>query len=85
MKVIDDDLWLCDDCTIYAANGDTSGIEGDKREREVVKGVNALGPNLVPNFDSDTGEGIRDFTWRKCDACNSNLGGSRTRFALLEE
>src|SRR5271156_1624857 len=55
MEVIQDDLWLCDDCTLYAVNGDLSGIdysfsgkEAEKRVREVTKGVNALGPNLVP-------------------------------------
>jgi hypothetical protein len=84
MKVIDDDLWLCDDCRTYAANSDTSGIDDSKREREVIYGVDSLGPHLVANYDSETGEGLREFSHRTCDACRSNLSGSRTRFALLE-
>lgn len=85
MKVIDDDLWLCDDCTIYAVNGDTTGIDDEKREREVVRGVNALGSNLVPNFDSETNEGIDEFSRRQCEGCGTRLAGGRHRFAVLGE
>jgi hypothetical protein len=85
MKVIQDDLWLCQDCTIYSVNGDTSGIDSEEREKEVVEGVNALGPHLVPDFDSETNEGIEEFSRRQCDACGTRLGGSRDRFAILGE
>lgn len=84
MKVIQDDLWLCQDCTMYAVNGDTSGIESEKREREVVEGVNSLGPHLVPDFGDD-GEGEEEFSRTPCDACGTRLAGSRTRFAILGE
>lgn len=83
MKIVEDDLWLCPDCAIYAVNGDTSGIDDDEREREVVEGVNALGPHLVPDYDSETGEGIEEFSRRGCDACGSRLAGEHTRFAIL--
>ncbi len=85
MEIIQDDLWLCQDCTIYAVNGDTSGIESEKREKRVVEGVDALGPHLVPDYDSETGDGIDEFSWRQCDACGTRLGGERTRFAVLGE
>jgi hypothetical protein len=91
MKVIRDDLWLCDDCLFYAVNGDTSGIDDRNRERDVIEGVNALGPHLVPDFDSEAPEdadednGIEEFSWRQCDACGTRLGGGRHRFAVLGE
>jgi hypothetical protein len=89
MKVIRDDLWLCDDCLFYAVNGDTSGIDDPNRERDVIEGVNALGPHLVPDFDSaedaDEDNGIREFSYRPCDACGTRLGGGRHRFAVLGE
>ncbi len=85
MEIIQDDLWLCQDCTIYAVNGDTSGIESEKREKRVVEGVDELGPHLVPDFDSESGDGIEEFSWRQCDACGTTLGGDRHRFAVLGE
>jgi hypothetical protein len=83
MKVVRDNLWLCPDCTIYAANGDTSGIDGEAREKKVVAGVNRLGPHLVPDFDSDAGEGVEEFATKRCAGCGFNGGGSWTRFAVL--
>jgi hypothetical protein len=85
MEIIQDDLWLCQDCLFYAVNGDTSGIDSEKHEKAVVEGVNALGPHLVPDFDSETGDGILEFSWRHCDACGTHLGGDRHRFAVLGE
>lgn len=85
MKVIADDLWLCTDCLMCAVNGDTSGIESAKREKEVIKAVEEMGPHLVPDFDSETGEGMEEFSWRECDCCGSSLGGSRHRFSILGE
>ena len=85
MKIIDDDLWLCVDCTMVAVNGDSTGIEDDEREAEVCAAVEAMGPHLVPNSDSETGEGQDEFSWRPCDCCGSSLGGARERFALLGE
>lgn len=58
--------------------------EGAKeRAAEIDAGLARLGPNLVPHFDSETGEGIDEFSWRPCGCCGSNLGGSRHRFAVL--
>ena len=88
MIVIRDDLWLCVDCLMFACNGDTSGVtdypnEPDKRIKEVIDGVTALGEHLVPDFDSETEEGIRDFSSCGCDACGSGLAGTMHRFAVL--
>jgi len=90
MRVIRDDLQLCQDCLFAAVNGDFSGLdyhyeksEADKRQREIVLGLGKLGRNLVPDFDSNTDEGIEEFSTRPCDCCGTKLHGSRHRFAVL--
>lgn len=83
MEIVNDGLMLCADCLMVACNGDTSGIEDEAREKEVVEGVAALGPHLVPSFDSETGEGISEFSRCSCDACGTHLAGSRHSFAIL--
>lgn len=83
MTVVRDDLQLCEDCVIVAVNGDVSGIESDERIAAVEAGLEALGPHLVPDFDSETGEGYDEFRTVPCDCCGSKLYGSRHRFAVL--
>jgi hypothetical protein len=82
-----DDLWFCDDCTMVAVNDDASGIESERRERAVRRGLSDLqkdGSYAVPNYDSETGEGEDEFSWSECDCCGTSLGGRRTRFSLLK-
>lgn len=38
---------------------------------------------LADNTDSETGEGIDEFSWSRCEGCGSPLGGSRHRLALF--
>jgi hypothetical protein len=85
MEVVQNDLWLCTDCLMCACNGDLTGTDSDARAAEVEKAVAALGPGLVPDFDSDTQDGIEEFSWRGCDCCALKLGGSLHRFAILGE
>lgn len=91
MKVVQDDLWLCDDCTMWAVNGDDSSIDyshngeaAEARRKEVHEGVAALGPHLV-NDSGENGEGEEEFSRRDCDACGTSLAGRRNRFAVLGE
>ena len=83
MEIIRDGIELCSDCLIFACNGDVSGIDSPAREAEVVAGVAKLGPTLVPAFDSETGDGIREFAHCPCDACGTRLAGSRHSFVIL--
>ena len=91
MKVVRDDLWLCVDCLFAAVNGDVSGIdcgseeETDARIAEVNAGLERLGPGLVADIDSNTGDGIREFDNWGCACCKSGLGGASHRFAILGE
>ena len=84
MQVIQDDLWLCHDCLHGAVNGEPVH-DDDARDAAVTAGLEALGPHLVPDFDSETDEGMHSFSWRTCDCCHSHLGGERWRFAVLGE
>lgn len=95
MRVIRDDIWLCTDCLMIAVNGDASGLDyhydsetAEKRLADIEMGLNALGPHLVPDFDSDSGEGCEEeigawVTRKECDCCRDYHHGSRHRFAIL--
>lgn len=101
MKVVRDNLWLCVDCTMAAVNGDVSGVEGscyrpqatremreaarEERITEIWDGLAGLGVHLSPDFDSETEDGIRDFSGCGCDACGSRLAGTMHRFCVLGE
>jgi hypothetical protein len=45
-------------------------------------GLWVQGHELTDNTDSETGEGIEEFSWRQCNGCGSTLGGSRYRLAV---
>ncbi len=90
MNVVRDDLWLCVDCLMVAVNGDASGLDYSYGEEEAVEklaaieaGLERLGAHLVPDFDSETGEGHEEFSARGCDCCLSHLAGELHRFAIL--
>ena len=85
MQVIQDDLWFCVDCVMVAVNGDYSGIDDDARVAAIDAGLERLGPNVVPDFDSDTGEGHQEFSGCGCACCGSPLAGEMHRFAVLGE
>lgn len=84
MRIVRDDLWLCADCTQVACNGISGmAIEGTPRAEEVARGLKKLGPYLAPAFDSNTGEGILEFSSIPCAACKEWRGGYRAEFATL--
>ena len=60
--------------------------EGAKeRAAEIDAGLAGLGPNLVPDFNSETWDGINEFATTRCACCKTFMGGSRHRFAVLGE
>ena len=88
MKVIIDDLWFCQDCMLFAVNGEPPQWENDAQNKRIVAGVEAFGPHLVhdgTHEDEDEDADEQEFSWRSCDCCGSRLGGSRHRFAVLGE
>lgn len=92
MQIEYDNLWLCDDCLFAAVNGDFTGLdyhysepEATERMKTIEAGLEELGPHLVPNFDSESGDGIEEFGAEACDCCHTYLAGRRHRFATLTE
>lgn len=77
------ELWLCVDCTVAAVNGDFTGFSSDEQIAATERGLERIGPHLVPDFDSETGEGHEEFAHRSCDCCDSGLAGEYHRFAIL--
>ena len=92
MRVIEDDLWLCVDCLFAAVNDDYTGLdyyyrepEASQREQRIREGLTKLGAHLVLDFDSETNEGIDEFSSVGCDCCGTSLAGTMHRFAILGE
>ncbi len=85
MKVIEDELYLCSDCTTVACNGSDGADISSEQLRATSAGLAKLGRNLVPDFDSESSIGLREFSGVRCRACGSELGGYRARFAILGE
>lgn len=90
MKIVADDLRFCSDCTIIAVNGDYTGLshyeeEADKRKEEIDAGMARLAKDghITPNFDSETGDGLWEFSRVECSCCGTRLAGYRARFCLM--
>lgn len=79
MKVIDDTIYCCTDCLMLIANGDASGMD-DATEACCRAGIASFQGHLVSNDHDDKQLG---FSWKSCEVCNSGLGGTRYRLALL--
>lgn len=86
MKIIIENLALCEDCTQATVNNDFSGLdyhynkeESEKRYHEITEGLKRLGPHLVHDdrFEGD------EFSSRACDCCKTHLSGKREYFAIL--
>ena len=85
-------LWLCDDCLFAAVYDDYTPLdhryareEANERMAQIKEGLDKLGPHLVPDFESETCEGIREFSRTSCGCCACQLAGQRHRFAILGE
>ncbi len=85
------DITVCVDCYFahhYGAVKDEQGQwfagESDTPcDREPLN-LCSMDDELADNTDSETGEGIQDFSWSSCDGCGSTLGGARYRLAVFQ-
>ena len=87
MKVERDGLYLCQDCTGISCNG-IHGNEIENSERADFILARLTLPEfkyLVPSFDSETGEGLHEFSSVPCAVCKTPLAGYRAEFATLTE
>lgn len=71
------DISICVDCAVWHANGDISGIDDEVREAEV-RAAAGIGTGTVV-----VGDGEAYFSWSRCDACRTTLGGDRIDSYLL--
>ena len=84
MRMLDPELWFCVDCTALAVNGDAP--EDPAVARRCARGLRELskdGQSVAANWDSESGDGVEEFSRRDCDCCGTALAGSRDRFALF--
>lgn len=84
VEVLNDNLWLCDECTVAAVNDDYTGIdyylsgkEADDRVKEITKGLKSLGVGLC------IGEDEEEYSTKRCDCCRTHFDGRRHQFILL--
>lgn len=73
----------CPFCTSEADSDHGPRSKADDRMAEINAGFAKLGPNLVPNFDSEAGTGISEFSSTPCGCCSTRLAGGRHEFAIL--
>jgi hypothetical protein len=85
MRVIQDNLYLCSDCTMVVCNGFSGAVMEPEQLQATESGLARLGPDLVPDFDSETEDGINCFSRMPCKSCGTDLAGYRARFAILGE
>jgi len=85
VKVIQDGLYLCSDCTMVACNGSYGADITPEQLKATEDGLAKLGRNLVPDFDSETGDGLETWSSVRCASCGTRDAGYRARFAILGE
>ena len=89
VDVIDDEFFVCSDCIMMIANGDSSQLdlyykpdEADRRREDIFAGLRRMadGGGYICVGDS---ERDIEFSTRDCDCCGSNLHGSRCHCVVL--
>ncbi len=90
MEIFDDDQWICVDCMMLIANGETDPEMSEQEAKDFISKVdNSLEDGLDWVLNSTEDEDGYDtsydeFSWRRCDCCGSTLGGSRHRATILD-
>ena len=72
-------MWICVDCAMLIANGDTSGMDHETEQRVTNPELDYLGDGGYWVIGNDTDP----FSWNECDRCNSPLGGERMAANIL--
>lgn len=84
-----DDVWVCTDCYFahhYGAEkrGEEWFVDGGQEPCDREPLTLLEGSVIADNTDSETGDGINEFSWRDCHGCGSTLGGARYRLTVWE-
>lgn len=80
LKLIEDQRDLTDWTYPSAKFEHRTIVDEDGDEVRVVRLIDYDGSDITDQADGDTG--ITDFSWKSCDGCGSDLGGSRYRLAM---
>ncbi len=86
-------VWLCNSCFYPALYDDFkmldyyhSPAEADRMAKVIREGLSALGPNLIDDYDINSGDGHEEFSSQhECGCCHSRLAGEFHRFAILSQ
>ncbi len=82
------DVWVCVDCYFahhYGAHehdGQWFAGESDSPSDRMPLGLISDDVQITDNTDSESGEGIDEFSRQRCGGCGSSLGGNRYRLAV---
>lgn len=74
-----DDLCVCTDCYMFVCIGSVGDLD-----MVIEAALEAIGGHMYPDTNSETGDGIDEFSWRPCRCCHSKLGGARYRMIVLD-
>ena len=94
MNIKVDSILVCGDCLPVIVNGDYTSLdyyytpeESIIRQNSIDTGIanlqNEYKGRLVCNYDSETGDGIEEFSHSRCECCDTRLAGSRYRMAII--
>ena len=79
-----DELWLCTDCHMAASGVDTTILDQEqaKATEDGLARFAAIG-NLVPDSNSETGDGCDVFLGAPCACCKIRHRGLFNRYVIL--
>jgi len=75
------DGWMCTDCLMLVANGETPH---DWTEEETAEWLARIDAREEPNTHTFPGDDEQEFSWAQCDMCGSRLGGARFSFSTFK-
>lgn len=78
-----DDLRFCYDCMYVAVNGQFLPDTPDDKIDRIKSGLESFDGHIANNHNSETKEGIWNFSNVKCDCCGTRQAGKRYRFSLF--
>lgn len=78
VNVIRDCIGICEDCAVWVANADSSGMDDETFARVTDIDLDAAGIWVL-----DTSHDDGEFSLSPCGRCGSGLGGMRYGAAIL--
>jgi len=73
------EIWICTDCAMWTANGDSSGMEPEDEQRVIAAEADAANRGWSVIITDE----FHEFSKNRCDLCSSPLHGSRFEALLM--